>query len=322
MRGRRREHYQWNMDIIGVTSVTAEVELLAAIVSLFKSVGITSKDVGIKINSRQVLQEVLTPLGVTQKLFAPVCVIVDKLDKLEPQEVVRQLKELELQESVIGIIQQTLTIKSLNELKTILPKGSTVISDFDLIWKIAKEYDFDDWLVFDASVVRGLAYYTGIVFECFDRAGTLRAIAGGGRYNRLLSLYGSKEEIPACGFGFGDCVIVELLKDKNLLPNLDPEVDDLVIAFNENLRGPACQVTNKLRAQNRRVDMQLIPKKSITWCYNYADRVGAKRAILIAPDEWSKGQVRIKNLRVGSGKGKVSGVDEQEKEYNVDFSEL
>jgi len=326
-RGRKREHYQWNMDIVGVASVTAEVELLAAIVALFTRLGITAKDVGIKINSRQVLQEVLTPLGITDEKFAPVCVIVDKLDKLPAEEVHKQLGELGLSESVITVIQNILTIKTVEDLKVILPEGSSVISELNLLWKMAKDYGFDDWLIFDASVVRGLAYYTGIVFECFDRSGTLRAIAGGGRYNRLLNTYGSNEEIPACGFGFGDCVILELLKDRNLLPTLSPEVDDLVIAFNEELRGPACQVANKLRAQNRRVDLQLIPKKNITWCYTYASRVGASRAVLVAPSEWSQGQVRIKNLQIATRGKKWAKEDEtqedeiqgEEKEFNINF---
>ena len=88
------------------------------------------------------------------------------------------------------------------------------------LFEIAEAYGYGDWLYFDASVVRGLAYYTGIVFEGFDRKGELRAICGGGRYDKLLSLYGSPEVVPACGFGFGDCVVVELLKERNLLPKL------------------------------------------------------------------------------------------------------
>uniref|UniRef100_A0A6B2L4E8 histidine--tRNA ligase n=1 Tax=Arcella intermedia TaxID=1963864 RepID=A0A6B2L4E8_9EUKA len=311
-RGRMREHYQWNMDIVGVYAVTAEAELLAAIVESFKRMGLTAADVVIKINSRQVLQDVLSPLGIGPDKFAPVCVIVDKLDKLAPEEVEKQLTELGLDASVINTIQSTLSIKTLEGLNEIIP-NSTVLQEFKTLWKIAKDYDFEDWLTFDASIVRGLAYYTGIVFECRDRAGQLRAIAGGGRYNRLLTTYGSKEEVPACGFGFGDCVIVELLKEKNLLPALEPEIDDLVIAFNEELRGPACQIANKLRAQKRRVDVQLIPNKKIAWAYNYADRVGASRAVFVAPDEWAKGLVRIKNLRA---------TDTELKELNIPLADL
>lgn len=168
-RGRKREHYQWNMDIVGVKEVTAEVELLAAITTLFKSLGLTSKDVGIKINSRKVLQNVLEPLGVTKEKFAPVCVIVDKLDKLEAEAVQKMLAELGLSEDVIAKINTTLTIKDLNQLEEVLGKDSPVMVEFRDLWTYAKAYGFDDWLQFDASVVRGLAYYTGIVFEAFAK---------------------------------------------------------------------------------------------------------------------------------------------------------
>jgi len=312
-RGRNREHYQWNMDIVGVADVSAEAELLAAIVTFFKRVGLTSADVGIKINSRQVLQEVLTPLGITDT-FSSVCVIVDKLDKMTNEEVVRQLKELRIDESAIDVIQKTLTIKSLDELRTVLP-GSKVLAQFDKLWDLARAYDFADWLQFDASVVRGLAYYTGIVFEGFDRSGVLRAICGGGRYNGLLATYGATGDAvhPMCGFGFGDCVIVELLKDRGLLPDLPALVDDIVIPYNEDLRPAACRVAAKLREQGRVVDIVLNPGKKVFWSFTYADRIGATRAIFVAPDEWARGEVRIKDLRKS---------ENEEKEVNVPFESL
>jgi histidyl-tRNA synthetase len=312
-RGRKREHYQWNMDIMGVAEVTAEAELIASIVCFFKRVGLTASDVGIKINSRNVLFEVLTPLGITEKLFAPVCVIVDKLDKLDKCEVERQLTELGIKTEAIEVIQKTLGLKSLEALEETLP-NSKVVKDLKRLFELCAAYDCGDWVLFDASVVRGLAYYTGIVFEAFDRKGVLRAICGGGRYNKLLSTFGANEDIPSVGFGFGDCVIIELLKEKGCMPPLDPETDDIVVAFNEDLRPAALQVAAKLRGLGRSVDVQLIPNKKMQWCYTYADRVGAKRAVLIAPTEWSNNEVRIKLLRLPKG--------EEAKEYNVKFEDL
>jgi len=194
-----------------------------------------------------------------------------------------------------------------------LPENSGVVAELTQLWELAKAYEYDDWLVFDASVVRGLAYYTGVVFEVRDRGGVLRAISGGGRYDKLLSTYGSNQDVPMAGFGFGDCVILELLKDKGLLPQLPPTIDDLVICFDESLRPAGCKVANKLRAVGRRVDLQLIPKKKVSWCFEYADRIGAFRAVFIAPDEWSKGLVRVKNLRE---------TDPEKKEVNIPFEEL
>lgn len=314
--GRKREHYQWNMDVVGVESVTAEAELLAAIVGLFQRLGLTAKDVGLKVNSRKVLQAVLEPLGVTAELFAPVCVIVDKLDKLPPAAVQEQLTALGLKMDVIEKIQQTLSIKDLNALETVLPADSPILKELRYFWSLCEGYGILDWITFDASVVRGLAYYTGIVFEGFDRAGKFRAICGGGRYDRLFSLYGAKQPIPACGFGFGDCVIVELLKDKKLLPSVDPQVEFIVTPFDESLRPVACQIAAKIRALpgNPRVDLQLMPGKKLPWCYSYADRIGAQKLILIAPDEWAKNCIRVKNLRAKE--------DDPNKEFDLPVADL
>jgi len=261
------------------------------------------------VNSRKVLETVLRPLGVTGELFPPVCVIVDKLDKLSEDEVVRQLEALGLKKNVITTIQKTLTLKSLAELKQVLPADSDILKDFEELWRLADAYGYADFLVFDASVVRGLAYYTGIVFECFDRSGTLRAIAGGGRYDKLLSTYGAKEDVPMVGFGFGDIVIVELLKDKGLLPPLEQRCDDVVIAFDEALRPAAYRVAQKLREKGRCVDVQLIPGKKIPWSYDYANRVGADRTILLGPAEWEKGMVRVKDMKRGARDEAYKGED-------------
>merc|ERR1719498_630110 len=125
------------------------------------------------------------------------------------------------------------------------------------LFALAEAYGFGDWILFDASVVRGLAYYTGIVFEGFDRKGVLRAICGGGRYDRLLSLYGSPKEIPCVGFGFGDCVILELLKEKGLLPGFPPAIDYVVAPFNKDMMGSAMNVANRLREAGKTVDVYL-----------------------------------------------------------------
>ena len=151
--------------------------------------------------------------------------------------------------------------------------------------------------MFDASVVRGLAYYTGVVFEAFDRGATLRAVCGGGRYDRLLSTFGG-DDIPACGFGFGDVVIVELLKDKGLLPTLSSGIDDVVFAFSSSQRGPAARVAQSLRAAGRSVEL-VLEKRKVKWLFKRADRLGAEHVYLVAPDEWAEGKVRRKTLATG-----------------------
>lgn len=300
-RGRRREHYQWNMDIVGAKSISAEVELISAICMTLAKLGLTAADVGIKINSRKVLQAVVAKAGVPDDLFAPVCIIVDKLDKIGDEEVRTQLVALNLDPSVVDIIAKSLAVKNFEELDALLPEGDAGVTELKDFFKLMKAAGFADWLIFDASVVRGLAYYTGIVFECFDREGKLRAVCGGGRYDNLLTTFGAPVPVPCVGFGFGDCVILELLKDKNLLPALPQTVDDVVIPFDETMREAAFEVVMKLRAKGRTADV-ILDKKNAAKAFAYADNVGAVRAVLVAPDEWSRGEVQIKMLREGSGK--------------------
>jgi histidyl-tRNA synthetase len=305
-RGRRREHYQWNMDIMGVKVATAEAELVAAFCTTVSKLGLTAKDVGVKVNSRKILQCVIEKAGVPHDKFAPVCVIVDKLEKLPREEVEIQLKALDLQPSIIDIITNTLSLKSVEEVAKIVGEEHEAVQELRTFFDCLAAYGFGDWAQFDASVVRGLAYYTGIVFEGFDREGKLRAIFGGGRYDNLMTTYGSPTPVPCCGFGFGDCVIMELLEDKGLIkkekiPQLSHTIDDLVIPFDESMRAAAQGVLRKLRDAGRRADI-IMDKKKLDKAFNYADRAGATRAILLAPDEWAQGKVVVKNLRAGDGK--------------------
>ncbi|XP_010514935.1 PREDICTED: histidine--tRNA ligase, chloroplastic/mitochondrial isoform X2 [Camelina sativa] len=189
-RGRRREHYQWNMDIIGVPQVTAEAELISSIVTFFKRIGITASDVGFKVSSRKVLQELLTKYGVTEDMFGRVCIIIDKIEKIPIDEIKKELGFTGISEDAIEQLLQVLSVKSLDDLEDILGGAGEAIADLKQLFSLAEKFGYSEWIQFDASVVRGLAYYTGIVFEGFDRKGKLRAICGGGRYDRLLSTYG------------------------------------------------------------------------------------------------------------------------------------
>ena len=296
-RGRKREHYQWNMDVFGVSGVAAEVELLAAMVTFFERVGLVAADVGIRVSSRKVLQSVLDGVGVPPELFAPVCVLVDKLEKLPREAIEGELEQLGLAATLIDTIVDTLSLRSVDALAGVLGEDHETIVELRALFALADAYGITDWLQFDASVVRGLAYYTGTVFEAFDRGATLRAICGGGRYDRLLSTFGGKD-MPAVGFGFGDVVIVELLKDKGLLPDLASSVQDVVFAFDESLRPAAVRVAGLLRAAGRSVDL-VMERKKVKWAFSHADARGAERIVLVAPTEWEQGTVRIKDLATG-----------------------
>ena len=296
-RGRGREHYQWNVDIWGTDAISADAELISVLVTFFRSVGLTEEDLVIKMSSRKVLEEVLGSLGLEGDIFAKTCIIVDKMDKLPADVVSEQLGDLGLEKSAIQTIQSTLVIKDMNSLEETLGKESAAVTELTSLFSALEAYGISGWIEFDASIVRGLAYYTGPVFEAHDRAGELRAICGGGRYDKLLSTLGGKD-LPATGFGFGDMVIMELLAEKGLVPELIGGVDDVVISLSPELRNAAMSVATSLRNTGKSVDLVLEDKR-LKWAFKHAERSGAQRLVMVMPDEWKEGKVKIKDLESG-----------------------
>lgn len=297
-RGRRREHFQWNMDIFGVAGVAAEAELLACVVATLGRLGLSASDVVIRVNNRKALQAMMALLGVSEHDFAPVCVVVDKRDKLSTEELLTQLGALGFPEDGARRMLDALEVPTLDALALTLGPDHEAVRELRELFALAEAYGYADWLRFDATLVRGLAYYTGVVFEAFPREGTLRAICGGGRYDRLLSTFGG-QDVPACGFGFGDAVIVELLKDKGLLPSPADAVDDVVFAWSADLQPAAARVASLLRAAGRSVDLVLEDKRA-RWAFKHADRRHADRVLMVAPDEWARGLVHVKDLATGA----------------------
>ena len=296
-RGRGREHYQWNVDIWGTTEISADAELISVLVTFFEGIGLTAKDIVIRVSSRKVLEEVLGSLGMRGDVFAQTCVIVDKMGKLSSDVIEEQLSGLGHDSEVITTIQSVLGIKDMNGLQEALKDESMAVSELNFLFDAIDSYGISEWVEFDASIVRGLAYYTGAVFEAHDKAGKFRAICGGGRYDKLLSTLGGKD-LPATGFGFGDMVIMELLAEKDLIPELVSDIDDTVIPLNSDLRNAAVMVAASLRNSGRTVDLVLEDKK-MKWVFKHVERVGAKRLVLLAPDEWSRKMVKIKDLDTG-----------------------
>jgi histidyl-tRNA synthetase len=329
-RGRKREHYQWNMDIVGVKDATAEVELLAAACCFFQRLNLTPTEVGIKVNSRAILEAILAQHGVVNapagaatandgeegsgggdaNLFAKACVIIDKLDKIGGAAVTELLGEIGVASDSASSILRALEADSLEALAEQLGHDCAAIHDVRRLLQLAEDYGFAEYLLFDASVVRGLAYYTGVVWEAFDRRGELRAIMGGGRYDRLLELYGGQKcQIPCVGFGFGDCVIMELLKECNKMPTLSFNLDYVVCAYNAELYGTAAKVAAALRRCGKSVDLMPEPKKKVANSFKHADLHGARRMVFVAPDEVARGVVRVKDLRTKDSNKEAIQVD-------------
>ncbi len=302
-RGRKREHYQWNMDIWGEPGIAAEAELIASIFHLLDRIGLARDDVKIRISSRALLEETLrkTVLKSKPEVFPALCVIIDKLDRIGADAVIELLREptglVALTESDAHFVLSWLKLRDLAEARKVAQADSPAIVDLARLLELVDAYGHGDRVVFDTSIVRGLAYYTGVVFEAFDTGRELRAICGGGRYDQLLETLGGPAT-AAVGFGFGDVVINELLADRKRLPELSRAVDAVVYAFSDAERTAAVRVASALRAENRTVEL-ILGESRLKRVLADADRAGAREVHLLGPDELARGEVLIRDLATG-----------------------
>jgi histidyl-tRNA synthetase len=302
-RGRRREHYQWNMDIWGEPGVAAEAELIASIFHLLDRLGLERGEVTIRINSRALLEETLreTVLAKRPEVFPALCIAIDKLEKIGEDAVVELLRD---PKGLVGLpvkdahfVLSFLKLRDIGEAEKIARADSPALAEIARLFELIDAYGLADRVAFDASIVRGLAYYTGVVFEAFDSGRELRAVCGGGRYDHLLETLGGPAT-PAVGFGFGDSVIAELLGEKQRLPELPHSLDAVVFAFSAAERAAAVRVACALRADNRSVEL-VLGEPRLKRVMADADRAGAREIHLLGPDEVARGEVLIRDLTSG-----------------------
>jgi len=218
-KGRLREFFQWNIDIIGVDDVLADAEVIFTMIDYLRSVGLTEKDIVVKISSRRLLAAVLKQLGVPAKNLDSLYAVLDKKSKLPAQTFEKMLSEQVSNREKVSRILDFMSTDSMPQLGEMIKAGSDefiAYNEIKMVLGILNNMGVGDFCTYDSSIVRGLAYYTGIVFEVYDKAGQLRAIGGGGRFDDLLKQFGGPA-LPATGMGMGDCILEILLKEKGLL---------------------------------------------------------------------------------------------------------
>jgi histidyl-tRNA synthetase len=302
-RGRTREHYQWNVEIVGEPDVTAEAEALAALTSLWDALGLPREAVRLRVNSRALLEEVLRGgvLRGREEAFAPLCVVVDKLQKIGADAVLDQLADpagpVRLAREDARWVVDALSARSLDDAASAAPPDSPALAALRRLFELLDAYGIADRVDFDASVVRGLAYYTGIVFEGFDTAGTLRSICGGGRYDALIENLGGPS-LPAVGFGMGDVVVNELLGELGRLPAPGRGVDDVVVPLDDAQRTLAMRLAARLRGEGRSVELALGTGR-LKRALAHADRIGAARVLIVGEDEAARGVAKVRDLASG-----------------------
>jgi histidyl-tRNA synthetase len=283
-KGRLREHYQLNVDIVGEAGVTADAELVACAIDICRELGLTSHEVVVRVSDRRVMHAYLAALGISDSAFDAVLGVADKLAR-QPREIsAEKLAAAGLDatqvDAVLGIKSATLDTVSAALHATSVP-GSEHVDEmrhfFEYVARLVP--DGDAWLQFDLSIVRGLAYYTGLVFELFDRSGEFRAICGGGRYDNLLDAIGGTA-LPALGFGMGDVVLTELLRARKLLTQTGSTVDYWLTADDDVSVSRVMSEAAELRAKGFSVEYAL-RRQSVSKQRKAAMAAGARNVIHI-----------------------------------------
>ncbi len=288
-KGRTREFFQWNLDVIGVDSPYVDAEVVAVLAEFLRSVGLTSQQVGIKVNNRRLMKARIEALGVDPGKVEGVYRLIDKLDKLSPADWLAYGKES------VGLSDTELDrLRGMTNDREMWKESKDLVSFFDLI----KDLGVSDFVEFDPSIIRGLAYYTDLVFEVWDRQGAFRAILGGGRYGNLLSDVGG-EPMGGVGFAMGDVVIGLVLEQYGLKPKLRPSpTRALVTVFSADLISESVRVAARLRATG--INAELYPEAAkLDRQLKYANAYGIPFAVIIGPDEAAVGKASVKDLVSG-----------------------
>jgi histidyl-tRNA synthetase len=254
-KGRLREHFQFNADLIGETDPAADAELIALVIDTLRSFGLTAEDFVIRLSSRNAWHDYYEQGRKVPESTENIVAVtheyeffqaIDKLERSSPEDSEKKLSSLGF---------------SLAAVTDFIEKGEPTVELKSIIDNLAAR-GLRDYVKVDYRVIRGLAYYTGVVFEAFDRKGEFRAIAGGGRYNNLVKLIsGGKVDLPALGFGMGDVVLLELLKERGLLPQFDSQMDVFVLIEDETLRVHSLKLVHDLRAAGYAVEYSMTPAK-------------------------------------------------------------
>lgn len=276
-KGRLREHFQFNADIFGEDDPASDAELIALLIDVLRSFDLSAEDFVIRLSSRNAWQDFFTKNCSDPSLAHEFYQIVDKIERTPPEESDQKFKLLGFR---------------LEQVRDFIDSGKPS-EELQIILDNLSARGLNDYVKIDYNVIRGLAYYTGVVYEAFDRQGKFRAIAGGGRYDQLVNLVsGGKNDLPAAGFAMGDVVLTELLKDRKLLPEFNQFIDAYVLIEDEALRNDSLRLVQKIRDLGLNAEYSIAAQKSDKQ-FKKAMELGALFTVrLVATD-----QAMVKNLK-------------------------
>lgn len=291
-KGRGREFYQWDIDLVGVKTPEADAEIIAAAASFFESLGLTAKEIVIKVNNRRLMNSQISMLDIPKNQIPGLVRLIDKKEKIPEADWIRELERSGLRTGQIKGLRLILEENDFSD------KSEELTATFSAL----KDLGVADYVEFDPTVVRGLDYYTGTVFEAKDRKGKFRSILGGGRYDNLVEVFGGRP-LSGIGFACGDMAIGKVLKEYGKGPaseKINPcPTRVLVTVFNEALCRDSFKITAWLRKKGVNVEIYPDPKVKLKKQLKYADRKGIPVAVIIGPEELLADKVKVKDLSSG-----------------------
>jgi len=301
-KGRLREHFQLNVDIFGEADVSADAELLGVAVEIMRVLGLGPDAVRARVSDRRLLNALLSAAGVSETLLPVAYGVIDKIERAPVAQSRQRLVDgglsSDVADAVIDLVTQT---RSLDALRERFPDHDGVrdhVSRFEQYFSALDALGVREYVDLDLRIVRGLAYYTGIVFELFDATGEFRAICGGGRYDNLLQAIGGVD-MPALGFGMGDVVLGELLRARSLMPTDASALDFWVAPVGPGNRLQAIRVAAALRGAGASAEYPL-RDQALGKQLKTAGTVGAARVVFVGPELESVGHVEVKALADGT----------------------
>jgi histidyl-tRNA synthetase len=298
-RGRLREHWQLNVDLFGVKSVDADVEIISIVSEILRTFGLKDQDFEIRVNSRKIVNFILNEMfSLSEADAVTVSKLIDRKNKMSNTEFENKIKEImpEMNNAFLTLLNS----KNFTEFSREIPEGIVIQESLkeisDLLGNLENLGITN--VVFDQTIMRGFDYYTGIVFEVYDKSpDNRRAVFGGGRYDDLLSIFGS-EKVPAVGFGAGDVIIRDLLETYNLMPKYKNPTELYICIANASAKGFAQDLAQTLREQGLNVAIDYTNKK-VGDQIKYADKMKIPFITCLGDDEIATGQMKIKKLESG-----------------------
>src|SRR5205809_1328696 len=300
-RGRLREHFQLNMDIIGEAGPLADAELIAAGLDILRAFGLGPQDVQALLSDRRVLRTLLLGRGLTEHQLPAAFGAIDKSERVPNDALGEMLGDAGIGKRETDAVFEIAGLKGLDAVTAARGKvkgGEEAGEPLRTAVEALGAMGLGDFVAVDLTIVRGLAYYTGIVFEQFDTGKSLRAVCGGGRYDGLLKALGGVD-LPALGFGMGDVVLGELLKERRPADQASTKLDAFLIAVSGDDVAPLLELAHQLRDRGVAVEYGLRPA-AIRKQLELAAARGAPRAIIVGPDERAAGEVVVRDLKAGT----------------------